>query len=89
MISCTVNDDIRNLFSFKDKLFVTANRLHRKYKVLGLSVLLIVAEEWDLPEQVLSACLNPSRFQSRMFTPFTTFNHKPKGALFLVDDFSG
>ena len=81
MISSTVNDEVKKLFSFKDKLFVTAARLQRKYKAPSLSVLLIVAEEWSLPKDVLEACLSPSRFQRRMFTPFTTFQTKHKGTL--------
>jgi hypothetical protein len=81
MISFTVNDKIRKLFSFKDKIFVTDARLQRKYKAPSLSVLLIVAEEWSLPKDVLEACFSASRFQRRIFTPFTTFKTKHKGVL--------
>lgn len=79
MVSLTVNDDIKKLFSSKEKWFVTSKRLRRKYEALGLSLLFLVSEEWMLPEDVLTAGLQPSESPRRMLTPFTTFNPKLKG----------
>jgi hypothetical protein len=85
MISSTVNKHVRSIFPFKSKMFVFASRLQRKHEAPALSILYTIAQEWDIANDTLKACMVTTDSLGQKLTPYTSFATRGKShALFAV-----
>jgi hypothetical protein len=83
MISSTVNDNIRSIFPFKAKMFVSLSRLNRTYEAPRLSILYTIAQEWRLPKEILNACVDSAELQEQTLIAYTRLSGQSESNLCL------